>query len=68
MDREDLSAQLKAMLVNDQLEASPLVLINPASQHYHDEADQFLRQAVMKGYRNAKNAKKMIDNRLAGIF
>jgi len=36
--------------------------IAKASVGFFDEADALLRQAVMKGYRNAKNARKMIDN------
>ena len=36
--------------------------IAKASLGFFDEADALLRQAVMKGYRNAKNARQMIDN------
>jgi tetratricopeptide (TPR) repeat protein len=36
--------------------------IAKASVGFFDEADALLKQAVMKGYRNAKNARKMIDN------
>jgi len=36
--------------------------IAKASLGFFDEADALLRQAVMKGYRNAKNARRMIDN------
>ncbi|TXB66590.1 tetratricopeptide repeat protein [Phaeodactylibacter luteus] len=36
--------------------------IAKASLGCFDEADALLRQAVMKGYRNAKHARQMIDN------
>lgn len=36
--------------------------IAKASLGFFDEADTLLRQAVMKGCRNAKNARQMIDN------
>ena len=36
--------------------------IAKAELGFFDEADTLLRQAVMKGYRNAKNARRMIDN------
>jgi tetratricopeptide (TPR) repeat protein len=53
----------KAIALNPgQATAYANMAIAKASLGFFDEADALLRQAVMKGYRNAKNARRMVDN------